>query len=155
MLRTNQVFWQNKKPSKSEFVQMQEIFSEYDIPAFDSGTNPEDYVFVAKLETDQGPDSVLGGIVFRIKNFCAEIIAIGVRKTDQRKRIGTSLVKDMEKILIERSVRRIEAKVPNDSRRGFYKFLGYREYSTDRMDRWIPRSQVVFLKIKKAMSLIL
>ncbi|MFW9914061.1 MAG: GNAT family N-acetyltransferase [Candidatus Thorarchaeota archaeon] len=155
MLRTNQVFWHNKTPSKSEFVQMQKIFSEYDIPAFYSGINPEDLVFVAKVVKEHGSDSILGGIVFRIKNFCAEIVAIGVRKTDQRKRIGTSLVKDMEKVLIEHSVRRIEAIVPNDSRRGFYKFLGYREYSTDRMDRWIPRSQVVFLKIKKALSLIL
>ncbi|MFX0113352.1 MAG: GNAT family N-acetyltransferase [Candidatus Hodarchaeota archaeon] len=146
MLRTSQVFWQNKRPSRSEFAQMQELFSEFDIPAFTAGTCPEDFIFVAKHRFKRGSGSVLGGIVFRIENFCAEIVAIGVRQTDHRKRIGTSLVKAMEKVLIERSIRRIEARVPNDSRRGFYRFLGFKEYDMDRMDRWIPKSRVFLTK---------
>ncbi len=148
MLRSNQVFWQNKKASQSEFAQMRAIFSEFDIPAFELGASPEDFVFVAKKRSKMGSGSIIGGIVFRVKNFCAEIVAIGVQRDSQRKRIGTSLIRDMEKLLIERSVRRIEAKVPNDTRRGFYRFLGFKEYDIDRMDRWIPKSQVVITKIR-------
>jgi GNAT superfamily N-acetyltransferase len=153
MLQSSQVFWQNKKPSQSEFAQMRDLFSEFDIPAFGAGTRSEDFIFVAKHRFKRGSGSVLGGIVFRIKNFCAEIVAIGVQRTDQRKRIGTSLVKDMEKVLIERSIRRIEARVPNDSRRAFYRFLGFKEYDMDRMDRWIPRSCVFLTKARRKLRL--
>ncbi len=133
--------------SESDFQEMTRIFSQFDIPNFYHGLKKHHLCLVAK--TDYG--EILGGVVFTIREHHAFIISVAVRNQYQRNRIGSSLLKIVEEIVIF-EVNRIEVITPKDERKRFYLFLGYRPYRGNHMDIWFNFIKRSFYFVKKTLN---
>ncbi len=133
--------------SESDFQELTKIFSQFDIPNFYHGLKKNHLCLVAK--TDHG--DVLGGIVFMIQEHHAFVISVAVNNQYQRNRIGSSLMRIVEEIVIF-DVNRIEIIAPKDERKNFYLFLGYKQYRENHMDKWLGFFRRSYCFIKKAFN---
>ncbi|MFX0123551.1 MAG: GNAT family N-acetyltransferase [Candidatus Hodarchaeota archaeon] len=135
--------------SESDFHELTKIFSQFDIPNFFHGLKRNHLCLVAKA--DQGGE-ILGGVVFMIQEHHAFVISVAVNKQYQRNRIGSSLMRIVEEIVIF-DVNRIEVIAPKDERKNFYLFLGYKQYRENYMDKWLSFFKRFHCSIKKALNL--
>jgi len=102
---------------------------------------------VAKAEHGE----ILGGIVFMIQEHHAFVISVAVNNQYQRNRIGSSLMRVVEEIVIF-DVNRIEVIAPKDERKNFYLFLGYKHYRENHMDKWLGFFRRSYCLIKKTFN---
>ncbi|MFX0119235.1 MAG: GNAT family N-acetyltransferase [Promethearchaeota archaeon] len=117
------------------------------MPNFYHGFKKNHLCLVAKSEYGE----ILGGVVFMIREHHAFVISIAVKQEYQRKRIGSSLLKLMENIVIF-DVKRIEVIAPKDERKNFYLFMGYKQYRENYMDKWLSFFKRYYLSVKKALN---
>ena len=134
--------------SESDFQQLTEIFSQFDIPNFYHGLKKNHLCLVAKSEYN---GEILGGVVFMIREHHAFVISVAVNNQYQRNRIGSSLMRVVEEIVIF-DVNRIEVIAPKDERKNFYLFLGYKQYRENHMDKWLGFFRKSYCLIKKTFN---
>lgn len=134
--------------SESDFQQLTQIFSKFDIPNFYHGLKKNHLCLVAKA--DQGGE-ILGGVVFMIQEHHAFVISVAVNDQYQRNRIGSSLMRIVEEIIIL-NVNRIEVIAPKDERKNFYLFLGYKQYRENHMDKWLGFFRRSYCLVKKVLN---
>ncbi len=127
---------------------MTRIFEQFDIPNFYHGFKRHHLCLVAKTDNSE----IMGGVVFTIKEYHAFVISIAVKKEYQRNRIGTSLMKVVEDVVIFKNRHRIEVITPKDERKYFYLFLGFKEYRGNHMDKWLGFFKKSFLFLKKTLN---
>ena len=94
---------------------------------------------------------ILGGVVFMIQEHHAFVISVAVNKQYQRNRVGSSLMRVIEEIVVF-DVNRIEVIAPKDERKNFYLFLGYKQYKENHMDKWLGFFKRSYCLIKKAFN---
>lgn len=128
---------------------MTRMFEQFDIPNFIHGFKRHHLCLVAKTNNGE----ILGGVVFTIKEHHAFVISIAVKKECQRNRIGTSIMKLVEEIVIFKSMHRIEVITPKDARKNFYRFLGFKEYRGNHMDKWLSKFKKFSCFVKKTLNL--
>lgn len=86
-----------------------------------------------------------------IQEHHAFVISVAVNKHYQRNRIGSSLMRIIEEIVIF-DVNRIEVIAPKDERKNFYLFLGYKQYKENHMDKWLGFFKRSYFLVKKAFN---
>ncbi|MFX1283775.1 MAG: GNAT family N-acetyltransferase [Promethearchaeota archaeon] len=133
--------------SERDFHELTRIFSQFDIPNFYHGLKKDHLCLVAKADYGE----ILGGVVFQIREHHAFVISVAVNKQYQRNRIGSSLMRVVEEIVIF-NVNRIEVIAPKDERKNFYLFLGYKQYRENHMDKWLSFFKRSYCIVKKTLN---